>query len=243
MGIKRWAVKKKLPGKFKGWFFLLRLHKIVPIHALNFLSHIAALSKWIQQHNRKDKTDFYTAKFNYFKREEMFERIVNEQALNQGIDYLEFGVSTGTSFRWWVNRIQHADARFYGFDTFTGLPEAWGPFHVGDMSNGNEPPQIDDTRHQFYQGLFQQTLLPFLANYDKSRRKVIHLDADIYSATLYVLTLITPYLKKGDILLFDEFNVPLHEFKAFTEWSKSFYIEYELIGAVNNYYQVAILLK
>ena len=111
------------------------------------------------------------------------------------------------------------------------------------MSNGNKPPEINDERVQFYQGLFQQTLIPFLQNYKSEQRKVIHLDADIYSATLYVLTLITPFLKPNDVLIFDEFNVPMHEFKAFKEWTESFYISYEVIGAVNNYYQIALKLK
>jgi signal peptidase I len=50
----------------------------------------------------------------------------------------------------------------------------------------------------------------------------------------------TPYLKTGDIIFFDEFNVPMHEYKAFTEWTKSFYIKYEVIGSVNNFYHTAV---
>jgi O-methyltransferase len=45
---------------------------------------------------------------------------------------------------------------------------------------------------------------------------------------------------KGDIIIFDEFNVPMHEFKAFAEWVSSYYIKYEVIGAVNNFYQIAV---
>ena len=69
------------------------------------------------------------------------------------------------------------------------------------------------------------------------------MDADIYSATLYALVLITPIIKSGDILFFDEFNVPLHEFKAFNEWSRSFYIDYKVLGGVNNFYQTAIMVQ
>jgi hypothetical protein len=69
------------------------------------------------------------------------------------------------------------------------------------------------------------------------------MDADLYTATLYVLTLITPYLRPGDVIFFDEFNVPQHEYKAFTEWANSFYINYEVLGAVNNYYQIAVKIK
>ena len=57
------------------------------------------------------------------------------------------------------------------------------------------------------------------------------------------MTLITPFIKSGDIILFDEFNVPLHEFKAFTEWSNSFYINYKVLGGVNNFYQTAIMIE
>lgn len=234
---------RRLPSRLKGLFFVFRGDRFIPIHLFNFFSHLAALSKWIAKNKKECKNDFYTAKFDYAKRELLFEKIINDYNLDSNIDYLEFGVSKGHSFRWWMNRIKNSDARFYGFDTFTGLPESWGPFKKGDMGNGNKPPEINDNRHVFFQGLFQQTLLPFLSKYNTDKRKVIHMDADIYSATLYVLTLLTPYIKSGDILFFDEFNVPLHEFKAFNEWSKSFYIEYKVLGGVNNFYQTAFIIK
>ncbi|MBK7130844.1 MAG: class I SAM-dependent methyltransferase [Crocinitomicaceae bacterium] len=226
-------------GKLKGWFFLLRLHVLVPSKIFIFLGHLAQLSRFVHQNKKKGHSDFYSAKFVYAKREDLFRHVIQTEKI-ESVDYLEFGVSKGHSFRWWANEIKSTDARFYGFDTFTGLPENWGPFKAGDMSNGNEPPKMDDGRCQFYQGLFQQTLLPFLATYKNENRKVIHMDADLYSATLYVLTLITPYLKKGDIIFFDEFNVPMHEYKAFTEWANSFYIKYEVVGSVNNFYQTAV---
>jgi hypothetical protein len=66
------------------------------------------------------------------------------------------------------------------------------------------------------------------------------MDADLYNSTLFVLTSISHLLEKGDIVIFDEFNVPMHEFKAFSEWTSSYYIKYEVVGAVNNFYQLAI---
>jgi len=231
--------ESRLPAKIKGLFFVCRLDRVVPINFFAFLSYIAKLSKWISENRKKCKNDFYTRTFNYKRRESLYEQIITDCNLDTNIDYLEFGVSKGTSFKWWINRIKNPDARFYGFDTFTGLPEVWGPYKKGDMGNENKPPIIDDNRHEFFQGLFQQTLLPFLSKYKSDKRKVIHMDADIYSATLYVLTLITPFIKPGDIILFDEFNVPLHEFKAFDEWSRAFYIDYKVLGGVNNFYQTA----
>lgn len=204
---------------------------------------MAELSKWISKHKKSCNNDFYTSSFKYRKRELLYEQVIVDYGLDANIDYLEFGVSRGSSFKWWVNRIGNLEARFYGFDTFSGLPEAWGSFKKGAMGNGNRPPTIDDDRCEFFQGLFQQTLIPFLRDHKSDKRKVIHMDADIYSATLYVLTIITPFIKSGDIIFFDEFSVPLHEFKSFSEWTKSFYIDYEVLGGVNNFYQVAIMIN
>jgi hypothetical protein len=50
-------------------------------------------------------------------------------------------------------------------------------------------------------------------------------------------------LKSGDIIFFDEFNVPLSEFKAWEDFASAFYIEYEVLGAVNNYFQLALKIK
>jgi O-methyltransferase len=230
-------------GKVKGAYFLLRIDKIIPSRIFHFLANISDLSKWISDNKYCVYNDFYTYKFNYSKREELYEYVIQSQNLNGKIDYLEFGVSKGNSFKWWLTRIKNQDARFYGFDTFSGLPEDWGPFKKGDMNNGNIPPEITDNRHSFYQGLFQQTLIPFLNKYKPNQRKVIHIDADLYTSALYVLTLITPFLKSGDILFFDEFNVPMHEFKAFKEWTNAFYVKYKVLGGVNNFYQVAIMIE
>jgi hypothetical protein len=56
---------------------------------------------------------------------------------------------------------------------------------------------------------------------------------------LYVLTSLAPFLKKGDIIFFDEFVVPTHEFKAFLDFTLSYYMKLELIAAANNYYFAA----
>ncbi len=240
---KRFMNLRRLPGKLKGYFFVTRLDRLFPGRILQFLGNLAELSVWIARNKNCGYHDFYSHRFDYGKRYGLYEHVIQHQHLNTGIDYLEFGVAKGVSFRWWTERITNPEARFYGFDTFSGLPEDWGPFRKGDMNNGNNPPEIAGSRHRFFQGLFQQTLVPFLQEYKAGRRKVIHMDADLYSSTLYVLTLLTPFLKAGDILFFDEFNVPMHEFKAFREWSSSFYINYQVLGGVNNFYQIAVMVQ
>ncbi|MDB4161243.1 class I SAM-dependent methyltransferase [Bacteroidia bacterium] len=223
---------------------LLRLgiHKILPARKLTKLGYTAYLSEWIR-HNRPPYTSFPYSGFDTRLRYNLYDHLIAAEKLNDAIDYLEFGVAAGNSFVYWEQKITNKAASFHGFDTFTGLPEDWGHFKKGAMSSNNEMPAIDGNRHHWHQGLFQVTLPRFLENYAGACRKVIHLDADLFSSTLYVLTSLSPYLKSGDILMFDKFNVPLDEFKAFKIWVDSYYIEYEVLGEVNNYYQTAIKIK
>lgn len=234
--------KNRIRGKLKGFFFVAGLHNLIPAKLLSFISQMAALSSWIKKHRNTAFSDFYSYKFDYARRYKLYRHLIETEKLNDAIDYIEFGVSKGDSIKWWVENITDPRAKFYGFDTFTGLPEDWGSFKKGDMANNNKPPDLKDDRCRFYQGLFQQTLPLFIHSCSPNARKVIHMDADLYSSTLYALTTVSPLLKKGDLIIFDEFNVPMHEFKAFTEWTESYYIKYEVLGAVNNFYQVAIKL-
>ena len=69
------------------------------------------------------------------------------------------------------------------------------------------------------------------------------LDADLYSSTLFVLTSLAPFVKKDDIIFFDEFAVPTHEFRAYQHFISSYYVNLELLGAASNYYFVAFKVK
>ena len=228
---------------FKSLIFRFNLGRCLPSAKLELMANMSKLSVWINNNKKIPFSDFPTNKFDYSKRYKLYEYLISSQKLSKELDYLEFGVSKGVSFKWWMDKLTDTSNRFYGFDTFTGLPEDWGFFKKGDMHNDDDIPMIDDTRHKFYKGLFQDTIYDFLKEYKPNKRRIIHMDADIYSATIFVLNVITPYLKKDDIILFDEFNVPMHEFKAFSEWVQTNYIKYEVLGSVNNFYQVAMLLK
>ncbi len=221
-------------------FIYLQLHRIFGLFGslLNNLLYLTRLSKWAYA-NRKIAYNDFPSKWSYDKRYPMYKWVIEQENLNAGINYFEFGVATGQSFRWFMNENKHPDSRFYGFDTFEGLPEDWGGFKKGAFSNNNRMPEINDGRGKFYQGLFQQTLPGFLKEIDNSKRNVLMMDADLYSATLYALATLAPNLKKGDIIFFDEFAVPTHEFKAFLDFTQSFYINLQLIAATNNYYFAA----
>lgn len=223
--------------KSKSLFIRFKLHKLVEpfTGALLNLAYMSKLSKWAHA-NKIPFNDFYQSKWDYSRRLKLYEYLLKEEQLeNNPITYLEFGVATGVSFRWWAERNKHPESRFHGFDTFTGLPEDWGPYKAGDMSSNNQVPDIADSRVKFYTGLFQQTLPPFLKTFDNSRRKLIHMDADLYSSTLFVLTSIAPFLSKGDVIMFDEYAVPTHEFLALKNFTESYYCNLQPIGAANNY--------
>lgn len=206
---------------------------------LLFISNLLSLTRWIAtQQKRKIYSDFYVHDRDHERRYLLHNHILNKESLaNLPIIYLEFGVSQGNSFRWWTNMNRHAQSEFYGFDTFEGLPEDWGTYDKGAMAA--PIPDLDDDRCHFIKGLFQDTLVDFVKNHPlQGKRKVIHLDADLFSSTIFVLTTLARELQPGDILLFDEFNVPNHEWSAFKIFTESFYVKTQLLGAVNNYYQV-----
>jgi O-methyltransferase len=209
-----------------------------------FLLNFSLLSSWVNKYSRKTPfSDFYKPFRVYSDRIKLYEHLLKVEGLdNKPIHYLEFGVAGGTSFAWWAKANRHPDSLFFGFDTFEGLPEDWHFYKKGAMSF--DVPTLPDPRAKFIKGLFQDTVYDFLADHgrraDRSGTiRVIHLDADLYSSTLFALTMLAPFLRNGDILFFDEFNVPNHEFAAWNDFIRSYYINYESMGAVNNFYQTS----
>src|SRR5215203_4484526 len=69
-------------------------------------------------------------------REELWLEIFDKQK-SAPVTYLEFGVFEGYSIEYISRMYKDQNSRFYGFDSFTGLPEDWfktmgqGMFNVG----------------------------------------------------------------------------------------------------------------
>lgn len=231
--------------KIKALFERFRLHAVFsPFDGLLInLLYLSRLSKYISKLPKLEFNDFYNSHVVYEERFRLHDFVFRKENLDAPIDYLEFGVAEGTAFRHWVEMNKNTGSRFYGFDTFTGLPEEFGVMKKEHYDIKGNTPDIKDDRITFIAGLFQDSLPGFLKDYKPERRKVIHLDADLYSATLYVLTMLYPYLNNGDIIIFDEFGVPTHEFKAFSEFVHAYQFRYTPLGAVNNYLQFAIRVE
>ncbi len=154
--------------------------------------------------------------------------------------YLEFGVFQGVSMGIWSGLLKSPQTRLAGFDSFEGLPENWGHFtdkQVFDVKG--RLPHFDDPRVQLVKGWFDQTLPAYLRDFKPNASLVLHLDADLYSSTIYVLREMKPFLRPGTILLFDEFFDREHELKAFTEFLAEFPLNLECAAATRALTQVA----
>jgi hypothetical protein len=134
-----------------------------------------------------------------------------------------------------------SESRFFGFDTFSGLPEDWERGHPkGTFDTGGEAPNIDDPRVSFVKGLFQETLRGFLKGFAPSSRLIIHVDCDLYSSTLFVLGTLDRYFQHGTIIIFDDFYSMNHETRAFMDYDRSFGRPWRAVARTPHCMKVAI---
>jgi hypothetical protein len=154
---------------------------------------------------------------------------------------LEFGVATGKTLGWIVEGLPGRD--IFGFDVFTGLPEAWRPgFAEGRFAQQSMPSISDAT---LVEGLFEDTLPTFLKEHPGDVA-FLHLDADLYSSTKTVLDLLGDRLVPGSIVLLDEyFNYPGWqdgEFRAWEEYATTHDVRFEYRGYTVNHEQVVLAI-
>jgi hypothetical protein len=148
---------------------------------------------------------------------------------DQPIDYLEFGVAHGKSIREMTQIFTAPDARFYGFDSFVGLPEKWLMHDVGAFSNRGLFPEINDDRVQFVKGWFQNSVPAFFSSFSKQpgRPTLVHFDADLYSSTLFLLASLWFNLDDYYFLM-DDF---IHdEVIAMRDFSSGFPVQFEFFA-------------
>lgn len=146
--------------------------------------------------------------------------------------WLEFGVATGGS----INYIsKFTNDNVYGFDSFRGLPEKWrNGYEKGAFNRNGILPRV---RHnvKLLKGWFNETLIPFIKTQNK-KVSFIHMDADLYSSTKYVLDTLKDYIDKDCVIVFDElvnyhgFDGDTGELKAFYEFITENKVDYEWIG-------------
>jgi len=171
---------------------------------------------------------------------ENFEKVV--AASTQDGLFLEFGVATGQTIRRIASR---HDGKIYGFDSFKGLPENWRQgIGVGEFAQSELPVVPENV--ELVVGLFQDTLDNFLSK-NESHVSFCHLDADLYSSTLYVLQKLKDRFIDGTILVFDEFHnydgFEQHEYKAFIEFLDNTEYDVEFLGKWHHESSIFKLVK
>ncbi len=138
-------------------------------------------------------------------------------------DYFEFGLYRGSSFsaaQRLAGRYRLAsEMRFFGFDSFQGLPEPAGVDVAGEFRKGDyacshaevtatlEKRGVDWTRIHLVEGWYDQSLTAELkSDLVPGQVGVALVDCDLYESTVPVLQFLASLLQEGSILLFDDWN-------------------------------------
>lgn len=137
---------------------------------------------------------------------------------------IEFGTWKGYSTRvirdeLWRSKLwdrRQRSKRIYACDSFEGLPESYEHLRAGTFAT--PVPRLKGIR--IVEGFFEDSLTPKLAA-EVKRVSLVHLDADLESATTHALNWVTPLLTDGSLLLFDEFfGEDPAEYRSLLAWSE-----------------------
>lgn len=160
---------------------------------------------------------------------------------------LEFGVHKGETVNFIARLLSNEE--IYGFDSFEGLPENWYKnskedlrFTAGTFSL-DELPTVE-SNVKLIKGWYDKSLPKWLDENNISKIKLLHLDSDLYSSSIYVLEQLNKFIIPGTIIIFDELypfddenNYKLWkdgEWKALIEWMEKFYREVEIISRTSH---------
>lgn len=200
------------------------------------------------------KRSRYRERLRDSERERFFQHSMLALSVN-GIsgDYAEFGCWGGVTFKF---AHKHARKNFmtnklWAFDSFCGLPPINVPedehpaWRQGAMSMGVEAfrkacakNRIPDDEYEIVKGFYSQSLANPLDARLPTDICLAYLDCDLYSSTVDVLTFLTPRLKHGMIIAFDDYycwtstqvsgerKACAEFFRASNEWTLVPYIQY-----------------
>jgi len=162
--------------------------------------------------------------------------LINEskpEKIKSGV-VLEFGVYKGKS----INDLAtlFAECRVYGFDSFVGLEEDWSGTHrpAGWFTLKNQLPKVEKNV-SLIPGWFEDTLTPFLQKISIFEDVLfMHMDADSYSPTKFVLDTTIEKLSPKTIIVFDNYFDGVfwesHEHKALLNATQNLNISFEYIA-------------
>jgi len=177
------------------------------------------------------------------KRSELWSYCLNRNPPGGGL-ITEFGVWKGESINFFAKNCP--TARVFGFDSFEGLEEDWYGYRLpkGFFSTGGKLPKCL-SNVTLIKGLFKETLPDFIKSINQEKIMILHMDADTYSPSKFVLNALAKNLTSGSIIIFDEYfgytNWREHEFKALQEVVSNFGIKYKYIAHTSTQVAIEIL--
>ncbi len=208
------------------------------VERMDALFRLTLLKPWIER---------YQPHPYFVSRESLYAHVAQTVIGDIPITYLEFGVYQGASLQSWMSLNTAENSEFVGFDSFEGLPERWvdlsRTYVPGSYSTGGRLPALEDRRVRLVRGWFQETLPIFLSQFSTDRQVVVHCDADVYVSTLFVLCKLDALMRPGTIVIFDDFSTMLHDFRAWEDYTHSFWREYEVLGASGRTYYEHVALR
>jgi tetratricopeptide (TPR) repeat protein len=158
------------------------------------------------------------------------------ETLEHGIDnarsdglVLEFGVLHGRT----LNHIaEHVKGTVHGFDSFEGLPEAWGGNPKGSYSTCGRLPSLKPGV-VLHPGWFDETLGKFVTE-EQSSVRFMNVDCDLYSSTATIFRHLGKQIMPGSVIVFDEYLCTARcwhdEFRAFQEAALEYGWKYEYLA-------------
>jgi hypothetical protein len=203
----------------------------------------------IHQQALQDSAQYASKNFSqamqFDKRSELWSYCLNRiPQLQTGGVIAEFGVWKGDSINFFARNCPKA--KVFGFDSFEGLEEDWYGTRLqkGFFSTNGQLPKCE-RNVSLIKGWFEDTLPKFCRELQGEKIQLLHMDADTYKPTAYVLNSLTKNLGKGTIVIFDEYfgysSFREHEFKAWQEFVNSEGIKYQYIGYMEMQVAIEIL--
>lgn len=141
-------------------------------------------------------------------RERLWQQMLPYLGTATGVLGYEFGVANGYATRWWLSHCPLL-GKWYGFDTFHGLPSPWRHFPAGAFSVHGSPPDIADPRVAWVVGPVETTFPQQQLQHDDAGsappcRRLFLFDMDLYGPTRFVAERLYPHLRDGDVLYYDQ---------------------------------------
>ena len=177
---------------------------------------------YTESYKRRWWLDQVYSEFGRNQRKNIFLSIARFHHINRPIDgyYFEFGCNGAHTMRMaWDTFHYLFDYTYVGFDSFEGLPE----ISEIDRQEIWEKGKLAFEERKFIDvvtahGVPSSRLLTVRGFYDESltqdlrermlpvKAAVVYIDCDLYTSTVPVLNWITPFLQRGSIIVFDDWN-------------------------------------